>query len=163
MAGRDKKRMGAGVLALSAAVVAAIAGFEGYSSKAYIPVPGDVPTLGHGTTKHPDGTPVKMGDTTTPARAMELLRHDANRFAKAVQRCSPVPMYQHEYDAFVSLTYNIGEGAFCGSTAAKLLRAGDYAGACKQILRWNKMDGKVLPGLTNRRKAEYKMCMGESK
>lgn len=157
------KRMSVGALVLSAAVMAGIAGFEGYRSDAYRPVPGDVPTVGHGTTQYPDGSPVKMGDKVTPQRAMELLQHDASKFAKAVQRCAPVPMYQHEYSAMVSLAYNIGEGAFCKSTAAKRLNALDYAGACKAILMWDRFKGRPLRGLTIRRQAEYKMCMGETK
>lgn len=167
------KRMGAASLAVSAALMAAIAGYEGYTSKAIVPVPGDVPTVGHGTTRYPDGSPVKMGDTVTPQRAMELLQHDTSKFGKAVLKCAPVPMYQHEYDAFVSLAYNIGIGksgvanGFCYSkqgglsTIAKLLNDFDYAGACKGILAWDKFKGKPLRGLTNRRQAEYKMCMGE--
>lgn len=153
--------MGAASLAVSAALMAAIAGYEGYTSKAIVPVPGDVPTVGHGTTRYPDGSPVKMGDTVTPQRAMELLQHDTSKFGKAVLKCAPVPMYQHEYSAMTSLAYNIGEGAFCKSTAAKRLNALDYAGACKAILMWDKQGGKVLRGLTNRRQAEYKMCMGQ--
>lgn len=157
------KRMGAASLAVTAALVAAIAGYEGYSSKATPPVPGDVPTVGHGTTRYPDGSPVKMGDTVTPQRAMELLQHDTSKFGKAVLKCAPVPMYQHEYDAFVSLAYNIGEGAFCNSTAAKKLRAGDYPGACREILRWDKFKGVPLRGLTIRRQAEYQQCIGGAK
>lgn len=153
--------MGAASLAVSAALMAAIAGYEGYSSKATPPVPGDVPTVGHGTTRYPDGSPVKMGDTVTPQRAMELLQHDTSKFGRAVLNCAPVPMYQHEYDAFTSLTFNIGEGAFCRSTIAKRLNAFDYAGACKGILAWDRFKGKPLRGLTNRRQAEYKMCMGQ--
>lgn len=169
------KRTGVGALVLSAAAIAGIAGFEGYRSDAYRPVPGDVPTVGHGTTQYPDGSAVKMGDKVTPQRAMALLQHDASKFGQAVKRCAPVPMYQHEYDAFVSLAYNIGIGksgianGFCYSkqgglsTIAKRLNAFDYAGACKGILAWDKFKGKPLRGLTIRRQAEYKMCMGETK
>ncbi len=159
---RSKSRIGVGSLVLSAVALAGIAGFEGYRSKAYVPVPGDVPTIGHGTTVHPDGTRVQMGDTTTPERAMQALRHDATRFESAVLRCAPVPMHQHEFDAFVSLTYNIGESAFCKSTLARKLQAGDYAGACQAILAWDKFQGRPLRGLTTRRQAEYKQCMGDA-
>lgn len=157
----EGKRTSIGALVLSAAAIAGIAGFEGYSSKPITPVPGDKLTIGHGTTQYPDGRPVKPGDTVTPQRAMELLRYDASKFGKAVARCAPVPMYQYEYDAFVTTTYNIGESAFCKSTMAKRLNAGDYFGACKAILMWDKQGGKVLRGLTNRRQSEYKMCMGQ--
>ena len=79
--------MGSGTLAVSAALVASIAGYEGYRERAYIPVPGDRPTVGHGTTVHPDGKPVKLGDTVTPSRAMDYLRNDTDRFAVAGKRC----------------------------------------------------------------------------
>ena len=154
------QRTQAGALVLSVAALAAIAGYEGYRSTAYIPVPGDVPTIGHGTTRYEDGKAVKMGDKVTPERARILLQHDASAFARAVQRCAPVPMHQHEFDAFVSLAYNIGEGAFCRSTLAKKLNALDYAGACREIEKWVYFKGKTLPGLVKRRQKEYQLCIG---
>lgn len=157
----NDRRTSIGALVLSVAAIAGIAGFEGYRGDAYVPVPGDKVTVGHGTTQYPNGSPIRLGDKVTPQRAMELLQHDVSRFGRAVLRCAPVPMYQHEYDAFVSLAYNIGAGAFCQSTIAKRLNAFDYAGACKGILAWDKFKGKPLRGLTNRRQAEYKMCMGQ--
>lgn len=142
-------------LVVSAAALVGIAQWEDYRGEAYVPVKGDVPTIGFGTTAG-----VKPGDTITPPRALVRLLADADEYARAVKRCAPVPMYQHEFDAFVSLTYNIGPTAFCGSTLAKKLNAGDYAGACEQILRWNKAGGRVLSGLVKRRAAEYRQCMG---
>ena len=156
----QSSRMGIGSLVLSAAALAVIAGYEGYRSTAYIPVPGDVPTIGHGTTRYEDGKAVKMGDKVTPERARILLQHDASAFARAVQRCAPVPMHQHEFDAFVSLAYNIGEGAFCKSTLAKKLNALDYAGACREIEKWVYFKGKTLPGLVKRRADERARCEG---
>lgn len=143
------------VLALSASALVGIAVHEGYRGEAYEPVKGDVPTIGFGTTEG-----VEMGDRITPERALVRLLNDANKFEKAVRRCAPVPMHQFEFDAYVSLTYNIGEGAFCKSTLAKKLNAGDYEGACKQILRWDRFKGKPLPGLTKRRMEEYQKCLG---
>jgi lysozyme len=70
-------------------------------------------------------------------------------------------MYDYEFSAYVSLTYNIGEAAFCKSTIAKRLKAGDYAGACYGILAWNKQAGKVLNGLVKRRQQEYETCIGK--
>jgi lysozyme len=153
---QDKIRVAVGALTLSASLLVSLAVHEGYRGQAYIPVPGDVPTIGFGTTGG-----VKMGDTTTPERALVRLLSDADRFAQAVRRCAPVPMFQHEFDAYVSLTYNIGEGAFCSSTLVRRLNAGDYAGACKEILRWDKFRGEPLKGLTERRQDEYRKCTGE--
>lgn len=156
-----KARVAAGLLALSGIGLAGVAIHEGYRDKAYIPVPGDVPTIGHGTTRYEDGSPVKLGDTLDKARAEQLLRHDANKFERAVKRCAPVPMTQTEFDAYVSLTYNIGENAFCNSTIVKRLRQTppDYDGACRAILMWDKFQGKTLPGLTKRRQHEFEMCI----
>lgn len=144
-------------LTLSAAALVGIAMKEHFVADAMIPVPGDVPTIGWGST---DG--VKMGDRITPDRALVRLLADADTFAQAVKRCAPVPMYQHEFDAYVSLTYNIGQTAFCGSTLARKLKAGDYAGACAELLRWDRFNGKPLPGLSKRRKDEYQKCMGQA-
>ena len=142
-------------LVLSAAALVTIALHEGYVGQAYEPAKGDVPTIGFGTTEG-----VKMGDKITVERALVRLLKDADKFEQAVKQCAPVPMYQYEFDAYVSLTYNIGAGAFCSSTLAKYLNAGDYKRACEEILRWDKFKGKSLPGLTKRRKEEYTKCLG---
>ena len=148
-------RIQVAALGLSAAALVGIAVHEGYRGEAYEPVKGDVPTIGFGTTEG-----VEMGDRITPERALVRLLKDANKFEKAVKRCAPVPMYQYEFDAYVSLTYNIGEGAFCKSTLVKRLNAQDYKGACQEILKWDKFKGRSLPGLTKRRQEEYQKCLG---
>jgi lysozyme len=142
-------------LYLSAAVLVGIALEEGFTSKAVIPVPGDVPTIGFGTTEG-----VKRGDTITPERALMRLLQDADKFSEGVKRCANVPLFQYEFDAYVSLSYNIGTGAFCNSTLVKKLKTYDYEGACKEILKWDKFQGQSLKGLTHRRQREYKLCMG---
>jgi lysozyme len=137
---------------------------EGYSDKAIIPVKGDVPTIGFGTTGG-----VKMGDTTTPPKALGRALQDVQRFEGALKQCVKVPLHQHEYDAFVHFSYNIGSTAFCSSTLVRKLNAGDYPGACKEILRWTYFQGKncaapenarLCGGLVTRRQAEYNQCMG---
>lgn len=154
------QRLATGMLSLMAATLVSIAGYESYTDQAVIPVPGDVPTVGHGTTRHADGTPVRLGERTTPTRALVDLLRDASKAEQSVKRCAPVPMHPWEFSAYVSLTYNIGEGAFCQSTLRKKLLAYDYAGACAEILRWDRFQGKQLRGLTLRRQAEYKTCLG---
>jgi len=148
-------RLKIGALVLSASTLVGIAVHEQFRPTAYIPVPGDVPTIGFGTTEN-----VKLGDKVTVERALVKLLQDSSKFESAVKRCAPVPMYQYEFDAYVSLTYNIGETAFCGSTLAKYLNQGMYQEACREILRWDKFKGKTLRGLTNRRNEEYNKCMG---
>lgn len=151
-------RVKSGVLALSATALITIAANEGFSDRAYIPVKGDVPTIGFGTTEG-----VKMGDRTTPVDALKALNRDVAKYEKDIKKCIKVPLSQNEFDAYVDLAYNIGPGAFCSSTLVRRLNHGDYASACRSILDWNKFHGTVLPGLTKRRQAEYYTCMGISK
>lgn len=152
-----------GALVLSASALVGIALHEGYSDKAIIPVPGDVPTYGFGSTTKTDGSPVKMGETITAPKALARALQDVQKFEGALKKCVSVPLYQYEYDAYISLSYNIGYGAFCGSSLVKKLNAGDYDAACLEILKWDKFKGKPLAGLTKRRQDEYKQCIGESK
>lgn len=150
----DRKQMAA--LVLSAAALVGIAGHESYRERAYIPVKGDVPTIGYGETAG-----VRMGQKTTPERALVQLLASVNAHADEIKPCITVPLSDGEWSAMVSLAYNIGSGAFCRSTLVKKLNASDYAGACAEILKWNRASGRVLPGLTKRRRAEYKTCIGE--
>lgn len=151
----SKTRFAIGALALSASGLIAILGYEGYSDTAYIPVPGDVPTIGFGSTKG-----VKLGDTITPEKAIERAYRDIRNTESAIHKCVHVPLSASEYDAFTSLAYNIGSSAFCSSTLVKKLNDGDYEGACAEIKRWVYVKGKVVPGLVNRREKEYRKCMG---
>lgn len=148
-------------LVLAASTLVGIALHESYREDAYFATADEkargISTVGFGST---DG--VKPGDSITPERALVRLLADAGKFEAAVKRCAPVPMYPHEFAAYVSLAYNIGDGAFCGSTLARKLRAFDYAGACAEILRWDRQSGRVLRGLTIRRQSEYKQCMGDT-
>ena len=151
----NKARIAISALALSASALVGIAVHEGYSPVAYRPVPGDVPTVGFGTTEG-----VKMGDRIEPVQALTRKLADVQRFEGALKRCVRVPLHQHEYDAFLSLAYNIGPGAFCGSTLVRLLNQGQYREACAEILRWDRFQGQPLRGLTLRRQAEHRQCLG---
>lgn len=151
-------------LCLSAAGFAGIVLQEGYTDKAVIPVPGDVPTIGFGTTEG-----VKIGDRITPQQAIVRAVRDVQKFEGAIKQCVTVPLYQHEYDSFVSLAYNVGPSVFCKSLLVKRLNTEDYAGACEEIMRWRFFKGKdcAIPqnkcrGLYSRRKAEQSLCRGKS-
>lgn len=132
----------------SDAGIALIKRFEGLRLSAYRDS-GDVPTIGYG---HIEG--VRMGTTITEEKAEQLLRGDIGRAEDAVHAAVTVPLSQHQFDALVSLTYNIGAGALRKSTLLRLLNEGDYAGAAKQFERWKYDDGKVLQGLVRRRADE---------
>lgn len=153
-------------LTLSAAALVGIVANEGYTEKAVVPVPGDVPTIGFGTTEG-----VKMGDTITPPKALARALQDVRKYEGALKSCVSVPLHQHEYDAYADLAYNIGTGAFCKSTLVKKLNAQDYAGACASILQWTWFRGKncaapnnvrLCGGLVTRRQSEYRTCIGEA-
>lgn len=111
-------------------------------------------TIGTGTTVYPNGQKVKKGDTCTPTQAKTYFAHDLNRFEASVNNLVKVPISQNQFDALVSLTYNIGESAFKKSTLLAKLNKGDFTGAADQFLVWNKGGGKVLNGLVRRRAAE---------
>jgi len=143
-------------LTLSASALVGLAVHEGYRDTAYIPVPGDRPTLGFG-----DAQGVKPGQKTDPVRALIRLNFQADVFQQQMRRCiGDVPMYQYEWDAVISWSFNVGSQAACGSTLVKKLQAFDYPGACKELLRWDKFKGAPLAGLTIRRQSEYRQCMG---
>lgn len=144
-------------LSLSAAALVGIATHEGYVGQAYQDIVG-VWSIGFGTTEG-----VKPNQTITPVQAISRALTDAQKFEGALKQCVTVPLHQHEYDAYVSLSYNIGSGAFCRSTLVKKLNAGDYDGSCKEILRWNRAGGKEVRGLTIRRQQEYVLCTGQAK
>jgi lysozyme len=151
------KRQTVAALSLSAAALIGIALHEDYRGEAYVPVPGDVPTIGFGTTAG-----VKPGDKIDPVRALVRLGDDADRMQQELRACITAPMHQHEWDAIVSWAYNVGTGAACRSTLVRKLNAGDYAGACAELLRWVRAGGRELPGLVKRRQDEYRKCMGGS-
>ena len=149
----DRRALAA--LSLSGMGLVAIVMNEGYNSTAYIPVKGDVATIGFGTTKG-----VKLGDRTTPQDALKRALTDINKFEGALKQCVKVPLTQGEYDAYISLSYNIGSFAFCNSTLVKRLNAGRYEDACTEILQWDRFKGQKLAGLTKRRTEEYHLCLG---
>ena len=131
-----------------------ICSFEGLRLKAYDDGVG-VWTIGYGTTVI-NGTKVKKGDTCTVEQAKSYMANDLKQFESAVNQVK-VPLNQNQYDALVSLAYNIGVSAFLNSTLFKKLNAKDYKGAAEQFPRWNRAGGKVMRGLTNRRASEKRL------
>jgi lysozyme len=127
---------------------------EGLRLEAYLPTPNDVWTIGYGHTHT-----TKQGMKITEKQAEALLRRDIAWAEKAVNNLVVVPLTQNQFDALVSFTFNVGEGAFGSSTLLRLLNSRDYEGAANQFPRWNKQKGKVLCGLTRRREEERKLFL----
>jgi lysozyme len=88
-----------------------------------------------------------------------LLVKDVERFERAVLRFISVPLKQHEFDAVISATYNLGPGWLQRSQVRQKINRGDKKGAMESLLKYNKGGGKVLRGLDNRRKDEVALFM----
>ena len=127
--------------------------FEGFSSVAYL-CSAKKATIGYGNTFWEDGTPVKIGDQISKERAETLLKHVVDNFSVAGEVDIKIEVTQNQFDALVSLAYNIGLGAFKNSTLLRQLNRGNFVGASQEFLRWDKSNGKPLLGLTRRRERE---------
>ena len=125
--------------------------FEGCILKSY-KCPFGVWTIGYG---HTSG--VKKGQVITKNQAEKYLKEDLKKFEKGVSSYVKVSLNQNQFDALVSFSYNVGLGAFKNSTLLRYLNKRDYSGASKELLKWNKSNGKVLNGLVKRRAEERKL------
>lgn len=130
-----------------------ICGFEGKRLAAYDDGVG-VWTIGFGTTVYPNGIKVMKGDTCTEAQAKTYMAHDLKKFEATVNKAVTVQLNQNQFDALVSLAYNIGTNAFSKSTLVKKLNANDIRGAADQFDVWVNAGGKRMQGLVNRRTVE---------
>ena len=135
---------------LVAALVISLAGFgawqanEGYSPTPYIPTAGDVPTIGHGSTRYEDGTPVKLTDKPiTPQRAEQLARNLMTRDEQLFRASLPgVKLFQAEYDLYLDFTGQYGIGNWRQSSMRRHLLAGEYRAACDALLKWRFQAGR---------------------
>ncbi|AVH14355.1 lysozyme [Acinetobacter indicus] len=130
-----------------------ICNFEGKRLTAYDDGVG-VWTIGFGTTVYPNGIKVMKGDTCTEAQAKTYMAHDLKKFEATVNKAVTVQLNQNQFDALVSLAYNIGTNAFSKSTLVKKLNANDIRGAADQFDVWVNAGGKRMQGLVNRRAKE---------
>lgn len=131
--------------------------FEGLYLHEYL-CPAGVPTIGYGTTRI-DSKPIPTGLTITQEQADYYLQLDVDKTANEVNNLIQVQVSQNQFDALVSLAYNIGTTALKNSTLLRLLNSGNSSAAADQFLRWNKAAGHELPGLTRRRKAERELFL----
>ena len=129
-----------------------IASVEGFRSKAYKPLPTDRWTIGYGST-YIGGEPVEECDIITEFGAKYELDIVVNKLATQITKGRiPASVTQHEFDAVVSLVYNIGMQAFKTSATGKLFYAG--LSISEKFQMWNRSNGQVIAGLTNRRARE---------
>ncbi len=130
-----------------------IKSFEGLRLSSYDDGVG-VWTIGYGHTRN-----IRPGMTISKEQAELYLQEDLERFEKAVSRLVKVQLTDNQFSALVAFVFNIGDGAFAYSTLLKLLNEARYHAAAQQFLRWDKAQGKVLPGLTRRRGAEMRLFL----
>lgn len=130
-----------------------IKSYEQCRLKAYLPTANDQLTIGWGHC----GPEVTEHTVWTQEQADEAFLQDVERFERCVNKAVTVPLTQNEFDALVSLCFNIGCAAFSGSTLVRRLNNSDYDAASEQFARWNRQGAKVLDGLTRRRAAEAEL------
>lgn len=164
-------RIAVGALTLSFAAGVALLSDEGFTDRAVVPVKGDVPTVGFGMTERPDGSPVKMGDKTTPVEALKRSQAYLARAEGRVKACLTAPLYQVEYDTMLNFSYQYGQTRPCNSDIVRLANAGDYLGSCKAYLDFrfvkkydcsttvNGERNKICWGVWTRSKERYDKCM----
>lgn len=163
-----RQRIAVTVLSLSAAGFATWQASEGYTPVAVIPTKGDVPTIGHGSTRYEDGQPVRIGDTITPARAEVLARNLNSQAEKQFAASLPgVKLYQAEFDIYMDFVGQYGIGTWLKGSPRRDLLAGNYAQACNDLLKYRFAAGfdcstpgnKRCAGVWNRQLERHAKCI----
>lgn len=131
---------------------------EGLRLKAYID-PVGVPTIGYGSIRYENGDKVAMGEQITIERAEKLLKVDVERRMNAFKHLVQIPLTDNQWTALLSFVYNLGIGAFEGSTLRKRIngqQSEDLIRAAFMMWTKGKVNGKLvnLPGLIRRRQQE---------
>lgn len=156
------------VLSLSAVAFVGITNDEWYTDKAVIPTKGDRPTVGFGSTFHEDGRPVKMGDTTTPSRALvKALAHISKEEKVFRASLKGASLHQAEFDIYMDWVYQYGTGNWSKSSMRRQILAGNYAAACDALLGYKFAAGydcstpgnKICAGVWTRQLKRHSSCM----
>jgi lysozyme len=160
-------RIAIAALSLSAAGFVGLVAHEGFTDKAIIPVKGDRPTVGFGSTFRDDGSPVQMGDTITAPKAVQRSFAHIAQDESRLKQCITAPLAQHEYDTLVDHAYNYGAAATCRSTVVRLVNQGKYEEACQAYLSWRFVAGRDCSVRSNgcygvwlRSQERVKKCQG---
>lgn len=147
------------IAAIAALATAIAVPAEGLRQRAY-KCPASIWTACYGHT----GPDVKPGVKYSMAQCNQWLNADMKQAIATVERCHP-GLPERVTAAFADAVFNIGPRIACGpdSTAARMLKAGDIEGACRELPKWSKarVAGVLveLPGLTKRRAREQHLCL----
>lgn len=137
---------GQGVRSVSPAGIVAIQGHEGLNLTAYPDAGGYSIGYGH--------FGASAGETISQSQADDFFAADLQNVEAAINDHVTVPLDQGQYDALADFVFNVGAGAFAGSTLLRLLNSGDYAGAAGQFQAWKYSGGQVVASLVARRTDE---------
>ena len=141
---------------------------EGFTPTPVIPVKGDRPTIGNGTTFYPNGRAVKMTDPAiTRKQAFEYLKFTINKDAQSFNKTLlNIPISQTEYDLYLDFSYQYGVGAWSKSSMLKNLKLGKYKSACSALLKYKyvaKRDCSIRSngcyGVYTRQVERYRKCV----
>tara|TARA_R110000868_G_scaffold410043_1_gene696985 strand:- start:66 stop:506 length:441 start_codon:yes stop_codon:yes gene_type:complete len=129
--------------------------FEGLHLESYL-CPAGVPTIGYGSTRYPDGKPVKLGEKISIQKAEDLLTYEVQKINILLN------INQNQYDALVSFAYNLGMGNLLKSTLYRKCKANPDDPTIKdEFMKWTKAkvkgELKILRGLVRRRTEEYNL------
>jgi GH24 family phage-related lysozyme (muramidase) len=163
-----RARTAVAALAVSAAGFLAWQQSEGFAPVAHIPTKGDVPTIGHGSTRYEDGRRVQLGDKITRERAAVLARNlmsqDEKRFADSLPGAK---LHPEEFDVYVDFVGQYGIGNWRGSSMRREIQAGNYVAACHALLRYKFSAGydcstpgnRRCPGVWTRQLERHRKCL----
>ena len=149
----DRSKLIAKIGAAAAALaVSTVAFYEGTVQRTYRDPIGIITACTFHT-----GPELQKGQTFTREQCDDMLAKDLLQHAAALD-CIKTPLADGQKAAFLSFAFNVGNGAFCGSTLARKANAGDMRGACAELSRWTLAGGRELAGLVKRRAAERALC-----
>jgi GH24 family phage-related lysozyme (muramidase) len=165
----SRVRIAVAALSLSAVGFISLVSGEGFVDKAMVPTKGDRPTVGFGSTFQADGSPVKMGDTTTPVRALVTAEAHINKQEELFrQSLTGASLSQVEFDVYMDFVYQYGTANWSSSSMRRELLAGNYQAACDALLQWKRAAGydcstpgnKRCWGVWERQLARHQKCVG---
>jgi lysozyme len=170
----NRRRIAAYLLTMSVAGFATWQASEGFTDTAVIPTEGDVPTIGHGSTRWEDGTPVKLGDKITRERASTLARVlNSQEEKKFIASINGAPLHPAEFDLYMDFIGQYGIGNWSKSSMRRNILDGNYVAACHSLLKWRRAAGydcstmihgklnKRCGGVWTRQLDRHAKCMAE--
>ena len=161
------KRTPIAALSLTAAALVGLLAHEGYSDRAIIPIAGDRPTVGFGSTFRDDGSPVKIGDAITPPKAVARTYAHIARDESGIKSCVTATLTQGEYDVMVDFAYQYGVPTLCASSMVRHANAGRHIDSCNAYLLYKRAAGRdcSIPssncmGVWKRSQDRQRRCLG---